>query len=99
MSLKDEIYYNELFTEYGKLLTDKQKEIFDMYFCCDLSLSEIAEIQKTTRQSVSDALTKAKKQLQTFEDNLGFVEKKKSILSLLDEGQTKEKIRKILGDN
>ena len=60
MEINDEIYYNELFAEYSSLLSPAQKEIFDMYFGMDLSLGEIAEIKEISRQSVSDALSKAR---------------------------------------
>ena len=77
MKIGDEIYYNELFAEYSELLSPAQKEIFDMYFCMDLSLGEIAEIKEISRQSVSDAVRKAKKQLLSFEEKLGLCRKKK----------------------
>ena len=83
MEINDEIYYNELFAEYSSLLSPAQKEIFDMYFGMDLSLGEIAEIKEISRQSVSDALSKAKKQLVSLEEKLGLCRKKKSIYRLI----------------
>ena len=43
-----------LFDFYGELLTDRQKEFFDLYYNEDLSLSEIAENEGISRQGVRD---------------------------------------------
>lgn len=104
MKIGDEIYYNELFAEYCELLSPAQKEIFDLYSGMDLSLGEIAEIKGISRQSVSDAVTKAKKQLVSFEEKLRLCSKKKAIYRLIeglsDENEPiKREIEKILGDN
>lgn len=64
-----------LFDFYGDLLTDKQKELFDLYYNHDLSLSEIAEQVNITRQGVRDSIVRAEHALQTMEDNLGLVSK------------------------
>lgn len=64
-----------LFDFYGDLLTDKQKELFDLYYNHDLSLSEIAEQVNITRQGVRDSIVRAEHALQTMEDNLGLVAK------------------------
>ena len=104
MEINDEIYYNELFAEYSSLLSPAQKDIFDMYFGMDLSLGEIAEIKEISRQSVSDALSKAKKQLVSLEEKLGLCRKKKSIYRLIgglsgENEYIKKEIENILGDN
>lgn len=104
MEINDEIYYNELFAEYSSLLSPAQKEFFDMYFGMDLSLGEIAEIKEISRQSVSDALSKAKKQLVSLEEKLGLCRKKKSIYRLIgglsgENEYIKKEIENILGDN
>ena len=41
-----------LFDFYGELLTDRQKEFYDLYYNEDLSLSEIAENYGISRQGV-----------------------------------------------
>ena len=60
-----------LFDFYGEMLTDKQKEMFDLYYNEDLSLAEISEHVGITRQGVSDALKKARVQLEDYENKLG----------------------------
>ena len=97
--LKD-IKYTELYAVYGKLLTEVQAEITEMYYMFDLSLSEIAEIKNVTRQSVADALKKVRSELDDLEDKLKFVAKKRAILDFadtLDDGQ-KASLMNILED-
>lgn len=58
---------------YGDILTDKQREFFDLYFNEDLSLAEISENSGITRQGVRDAIMRAETTLRDMEDKLGFV--------------------------
>lgn len=60
---------------YGKLLTQKQYEIIDDYYNNDLSLSEIAENNKITRQAVRDILKKGEKKLFEYEEKLMFMKR------------------------
>ena len=48
-----------LFDFYGDMLTDRQKEFFDLYYNEDLSLAEIAENYDITRQGVRDVIVRA----------------------------------------
>ena len=48
-----------LFDFYGELLTERQKEFFDLYYNEDLSLSEIAENNGISRQGVRDVIVRA----------------------------------------
>ncbi len=45
---------------YGQLLTDRQREIADLYWSDDLSLGETAEITGLSRQGVRASLEKDK---------------------------------------
>ena len=47
-----------LFDFYGELLTDRQKEFYDLYYNEDLSLSEIAENYGISRQFLIEELDK-----------------------------------------
>lgn len=69
----------ELFELYQGLLTDRQREIFASYYLYDLSLSEIAEPDGTTRQSVYEAVKKVKNKLLGYEKLLKLQEKNKSL--------------------
>ncbi len=68
----EEMGYSELLDLYKGLLTPNKIEIAEMYFSCDLSLSEIAEIKNCTRQSVLDAIKTVKCELDGFEKAVGF---------------------------
>ncbi len=60
-----------LFDFYGDFLTDKQKELFDLYHNEDLSLSEIAEYHSITRQGVRAGVDRAEEILLEFGKKLG----------------------------
>ena len=62
-----------LFDFFGDLLTDKQREYFDLYYNEDLSLSEIADNVGITRQGVRDTIVKAENALIEYEDKTGIV--------------------------
>ena len=57
-----------LFDFYGELLTDRQKEFFDLYYNEDLSLSEIAENEGISRQGVRDVIVRAEAAMTEIED-------------------------------
>lgn len=59
-----------LFDFYGEMLTEKQRNVIELYYEEDLSLSEIAENQNITRQGVRDALKRAETQMLEMEDRL-----------------------------
>ena len=64
---------NYLLDFYGPLLTPHRQELMRLYCEEDLSQQEIAEQLDITRQGVSDALAKSKKQLMDYEEKLGLV--------------------------
>ena len=62
-----------LFDFYGELLTDRQKEFFDLYYNEDLSLSEIAENEGISRQGVRDVIVRAEAAMQEIEDKTSLI--------------------------
>ena len=64
-----------LFDFFGSLLTEKQREFYDLYYNEDLSLSEIAEEADISRQGVYDIITRAVKSLEEFENKTGAVQR------------------------
>lgn len=57
-----------LFDFYGDLLTDRQKEFYDLYYNEDLSLAEIAENYGISRQGVRDVIVRAEAAMTEVED-------------------------------
>ena len=74
-----------LFETYGGMLTDKQKECFDMRYNQDLSLGEIAEELGVSRQAVNDNLTRTEALLRRMEENIGSVKRDMMIRSAIQE--------------
>ena len=64
-----------LFDFYGDMLTDKQRDVVELYYDNDLSLAEIAENEGITRQGVRDAIKRAEQQLLEMEERLGLAKR------------------------
>ena len=62
-----------LFDFYGEILTDKQRDFFDLYHNEDLSLSEIAENSGISRQGVRDVICRAEGALREMEARMGLI--------------------------
>ena len=69
------VHMNLLFDHYGQLLTDRQREIFLLYYHDDLSLGEIAENIQISRQGVHDTLQRVEQALLDLEGSLGLLAK------------------------
>ncbi len=62
-----------LYDYYGDLLTDRQRECFEMRYNQDLSLGEIGQILGISRQGVHDNLTRTEALLRNMEQKTGCV--------------------------
>ena len=60
---------------YGQMLTEKQREVAQLYYNEDLSLAEIAQFANITRQGVRDSIKRAEGTLLEMEERLGLARK------------------------
>ena len=69
------VLFGDLFYLYGNLLSATQENVMRDYYNNDLTLTEIAENNKISRQAVYDAVVKAQKNLLEIEEKVGAYKK------------------------
>lgn len=74
-----------LYDFYGDLLTDRQKEFYDLYYNEDLSLAEIAENYGITRQGVRDVIVRGEAYLEEIEEKTGLIRRFHTMQTQLNE--------------
>jgi len=70
---------------YGSLLSERRRDVLELYYNADLSLAEIAQETGITRQGARDAIEKGKRALFFYEEGLGFAEKTRRVKALAAE--------------
>lgn len=83
--MEKNIQMSMLLDIYGKLLTDKQQDVLDLYYNANLSLSEIAEDAQITRQGVRKILIDGEKKLLDYESKLNFLQIKLNNNKIIEE--------------
>lgn len=77
---------------YGGMLTEKQRECFDMRYNQDLSLGEIGEMLGVSRQAVCDNLSRTEALLHRMEANIGCIRRdmqnRRWLREILDAAET-----------
>lgn len=74
-----------MFDCYKGLLTDRQRDVMELYYNEDYSLSEIASVLGITRQAVSDSLRHSRAILQETEEKLGLAGRLDALREVLGE--------------
>ncbi len=97
-----------LYDFYGELLTEKQKQVYEMHYQNDLSLTEIGEELSISRQAVRDQLKRTERILWGYEEKLQLVarfqaqkkavKRMQRILEQLEEKKHDEAVRKAVAD-
>ncbi|MBP3464629.1 MAG: putative DNA-binding protein [Angelakisella sp.] len=86
---------------YGDMLTEKQRDVVELYYNEDLSLAEIAAHSGITRQGVRDSIKRAESQLLEYEDRLHLAARFRRIeevlSSIVREAQQIEKLNSRFG--
>ncbi|MCD8007166.1 MAG: DNA-binding protein [Oscillospiraceae bacterium] len=66
-----DLKYSVLLDIYGGMLTEKQREMMELYYNDDLSLSEIADNCGISRQGVRDSIKRGEESLNELEEKVG----------------------------
>ena len=74
-AFEDRIRFGSLYEIYGALLTAKQRQCLELYFCEDYSLAEVAEEMQVSRQAIHDLLKRVEQTLEHYETMLGFLQR------------------------
>ena len=76
---------NWLYDIYGSLLTERQRDVLQLYYSFNLSLAEIAAEYGVSRQAVHDLIRRAINAIESFEEKLKIYELYHSQMGLLQE--------------
>lgn len=68
-----------LFDAYSGLLSERRRMLLQLYYLRDLSLGEIAEMLKVTRQAVFDSLHRSVDELERLEQSLHTLELRRAV--------------------
>lgn len=68
---------------YGALLSSQQQDALKLYVEDDLSLSEIGDLLKISRQGAHDLIRRASRRLSSYEDLLGLVKRDQAMYDVL----------------
>jgi len=93
------IYYNNLYTIYKSLLTEKKQEIFKLYYEDNYSLQEIAEKLNVSKSYIGNSIKNSEKKLTESEKSLKIYQKEtiiRKVLNLENIQEIKKELKKIL---
>jgi len=90
MDIEERVKVAVLSKYYGKLLTERQQTILEMYVDNNLSLQEVSEELGISRQAVKDALDTAIDTLKATEEKLGIINRDQKIKEINENKSNQE---------
>ena len=84
MNIEERVQIAILTKYYGKMLTEKQQNILEMYVDNNLSLAEVSAELGISRQAVKDALDNSLNTLKNMEEKLQFISRDVKIKHKID---------------
>ncbi len=84
------IYYNELYLIYKDLLSDKEIDIFDLYYGDNLTMQEIADNKNISKARVGVIIKNVEKKLDTLEKALKVFKLKEELNEIIELNDIKE---------
>jgi len=91
-------YFVVLYDFYGNLLNEKQQQYFEYYYFDNLSLQEISDELKVSRNAIHKSLKIIEDKLEFYEDKLKLYEKQQQlniILEKINDTNIKNEIKKL----
>ena len=82
--MKDIVRRALLLDYYGALLTDKQRETYEWYYQHDLSLGEISEEARVSRNAVYDLISRVDEKLERYDKALDLIAEEERRVSARD---------------
>lgn len=82
--MEENILLSNLYDYYGVLLTEKQQQYFEDYYFDNLTLAEMSENYKVSRNAIHKSLKEVEDKLLDFEDKLQLYHKNQKIIPLLE---------------
>jgi uncharacterized protein len=96
--MENHTYFTILYDYYGDLFNDKQKKYFEEYYFNNLSLGEISDNFKVSRNAVHKQIKRIENKLKEYELKLRLYEKStklNNIIESIDSLELKNKLREL----
>ena len=95
MNIEERVQIAILTKYYGKMLTERQQDILNMYVDNNLSLAEVSEELGISRQAVKDAIDNSLSSLKNMEEKLQFISRDDNIKHKIEENTKLDSAPKI----
>lgn len=82
--MEKNVELSNIYDIYGAMLTEKQQELFELYYVSDLSLREIAQNKGISYQAVRDSIKSSELMLISFEKKVGMYKLKNDLKNMYD---------------